>query len=153
MVVGGTVFFDESTWPVVIMRCAPVLSKDSARDVIDGVERLLSRRDRYALIIDTTPVKAMPDAAWRKAITDWANDPETYRKSAKYGLGTALIMLSPMVRGIFTAISWIVKHPTPQYAAADMADAVSWCCEQLVRAGVPRSRALIELQESQRMAR
>ncbi len=147
---GGTVAFDESTWPVVIMRCPVSLSKDSPREIVHGLERILSRRDRFVLLIDTTLVKAIPDAAWRKALSDWANDPDTQRKTGRYSLGTALIMPSPMVRGIFTAISWVVKHPSPQYAARNMADAVSWCCEQVARAGVPRSRALIELERSQR---
>jgi hypothetical protein len=147
----GTVSFDESAWPVVVMRCPVSFSKDSPHDIIDGFERMMSRNDHFAVIIDATPVKTIPNAAWRKTITDWANAPHTQRKTARYSVGTVMIMPSPLARGIYTAISWVVKHTSPQYAAANMADAVSWCCERLIVAGVPRSRALVELQRSQRL--
>jgi hypothetical protein len=66
-------------------------------------------------------------------------------------VGTVMIVRSSVVRGAYTALSWIVKHTSPQYAAPDMADAVSWCCKQPERAGIPRSSALVELQRSQRL--
>jgi hypothetical protein len=147
----GLLTFDESAWPILVMTCPQRVSKESAADVTARLDRYLSRKDRFAIIVDSSAVKAVPDAAWRKHITDWAGDPKTFHKSQQYTVGTALIMLSPLARGIYTAIGWVMKHPTPQHAARDMADAVSWCCEQLTRAGVPRSRRLIELQQSLRM--
>jgi hypothetical protein len=148
---GGTASFDESAWPVVVMRCPDIFSKDSVHDVVAGFEHMMSRDDYFALIIDTLPLKAIPDASWRKVITVWANHPHTQRKTGRYSVGTVMIMRSSVVRGAYTALSWVVKHTSPQYAAPDMADAVSWCCKQLERAGVPRSRALVELQRSQRL--
>jgi hypothetical protein len=90
----------------------------------------------------------VPDAAWRKAITSWANDPDVRFKTERYNVGTALIMPSPLSRGIYTALQWIWKPASPQHAARTMVEAVTWCSEKLVKAGVPRSRTLIELAQS-----
>jgi hypothetical protein len=145
---GSRVTFDESAWPVVILNSPPVFSKDSTADIIAGFDHILSRKDHFALVVDTRPVKAMPSAAWRRTLTQWANDPHTQRRTTRYSVGTSLVITSPLARGIYTALSWFVKHTSPQHAAATMAASVAWCCEQLARAGVPRSRALVELQES-----
>jgi hypothetical protein len=145
---GGRFTFDESAWPVVILNSPPILSRESSADIISGFDRILSRKDHFALIVDTRPVKAMPDAAWRKTITEWANDPHTQRRTSRYSVGTSIVITSPLARGVYTALSWFVKHTSPQHSAPSMAASVAWCCEQLSRAGVPRSRALVELQES-----
>jgi hypothetical protein len=145
---GGRLTFDESAWPVVILESPPIFSRDSPADIIAGFDHILSRKDRFALIVDTRPVETMPNAAWRKTITEWANDPQTQRRTSRYSVGTSLVITSPLARGIYTALSWFVKHTSPQHSAPNMAASVAWCCEQLTRAGVPRSRALVELQES-----
>jgi hypothetical protein len=145
---GGRVTFDESAWPVVVLNSPPIFSSESSADIIAGFDHILSRKDPFALVVDTRPVKAMPNAAWRKKITEWANAPHTQRRTSRYSVGTSLVITSPLARGIYTALSWFVKHTSPQHFAPSMAASVAWCCEQLSRAGVPRSRALVELQAS-----
>jgi hypothetical protein len=152
MVADGTLTFDESAWPLVVSVCPASLAKDSAVAIADEFERILAKKDRFALIVDTTPVKSVPDAAWRKAITAWANDPEIRLKTERYNVGTALIMPSPLSRGIYTALGWIWKPASPQHASSTMADAVGWCSDALVNAGVPRSRKLLELEQSLKLA-
>jgi hypothetical protein len=153
MVTGGTLIFDESAWPLVVTVCPESLARDSAVAIADGFERILAKKEPFALIVDTTPVKSVPDAAWRKAITAWANDREVRFKTERYNVGTALIMPSPLSRGIYTALQWIWKPASPQQAAPTMADAVNWCCEKLVKGGVPRSPKLIELARSLKVGR
>jgi hypothetical protein len=148
MVTGGSLTFDETAWPLVVTVCPESLAKDSAIAIADEFERILTKKERFALIVDTTPVKSVPDAGWRKAITAWANDPDVRFKTERYNVGTALIMPSPLSRGIYTALQWIWKPASPQQATPTRADAVIWCCEKLVKAGVPRSPKLIELAQS-----
>jgi hypothetical protein len=144
----GTLTFDESAWPLVVLVCPESLLKDSAISIAREFERILARKERFVLIVDTTPVKSVPDAAWRKSISDWANDPEIRRKTERLNVGTALIMPSPLSRGIYTALGWLWKPASPQHASPTMVDAVAYCCDMLVKAGVPRSRKLIELEQS-----
>ena len=146
MVDGGTLTFDESAWPLVVALCPESFAKDSALAIADGFERILAKKERFVLIVDTTPVKSMPDAAWRKAIAAWANDPGVRFNTERYNVGTAMIMPSPLARGIYTALQWIWKPASPQQTTPTMASAVGWCCDALVKAGVPRSRKLLELQ-------
>jgi hypothetical protein len=152
MVTGESLTFDESAWPLVVTVCPPSLARDSAAAIASEFERILARKEPFAVIVDTTPVKSVPDAAWRKEIGTWANDPEIRKKTERYNVGSALIMPSPLSRGIYTALGWIWKPASPQHAAATMSDAVLWCCDMLVKAGVPRSRKLLELERSLNLA-
>jgi hypothetical protein len=144
----GTVSFDESAWPVVILNSPATFSDESPADIVAGFDRILARSDHFALIVDTRPVKALPNAAWRKTVADWANHPRTQRRTGRYSVGTVMIFTSPLARGLYTALSWIVHHTSPQHSSADIGEAVVWSCEQLANKGVPRSRALVDLQRS-----
>jgi hypothetical protein len=123
-------------------------AKDSLAPFIATFEEIHARGERFALVIDTRPLKTMPSATWRKELTDWTNNPRVQRNSGRFNVGAAIILTSVLARGIYTALLWVWKPPSPQFAAATMAEAVDWCCDRLAEAGVPRSPKLIELHQS-----
>jgi hypothetical protein len=148
MAEAGCLSFDEDAWPLITATCPESLGKESVDHLVVFFERIHAKKELFALIIDTRPVKAMPSATWRKDIVRWAGDPRVQANSERYNVGTAVVLTSTFTRGIFTALGWIWKPASPIAPLPAMVDAVAWCCAALARKGAPRSPRLIELQRS-----
>jgi hypothetical protein len=143
------IVFDSDTWPLVVLRCPAHVGDGSLEPLIDEFEACHAKRRRFALLVDATAMQSMPSAKWRKGLTDWANDPRVREDTRRCSVGTALLLASPLVRGVYTALLWLWKPPTPHFVTATMGAGVEWCCERLTLAEVPLGPAL----EAQRPVR
>lgn len=138
----GLVTFDTEAWPLVVLRCPARFADDSLEPLIADFEECHSQRRQFALLVDTRPARSMPNAKWRKGITDWANEPRVLLETRRYSVGTALLFSSALARGAYTALLWFWKPPTPHFPAPTMAVGVEWCCQMLTRSGVALGAAL-----------
>jgi hypothetical protein len=138
----GMFVFDRGAWPLVVLRCPARVEEGSLAPLIDDFEACHAQGHRFALLVDATAMQNMPSARWRRGLTDWANDPRVLAETRRYSVGTALLIASPLARGVYTALLWLWKPPTPHYAAATMSAAIEWCCQRLTLAAVPLGAAL-----------
>jgi hypothetical protein len=134
--------FDTDAWPLVVLRCPARIGERSLAPLIEEFEACHARGRRFALVVDATAMQGMPSARWRRGLTDWANDPRVLAETRRYSVGTALLIASPLARGVYTALLWLWKPPTPHYVAATMSAAIEWCCQRLTLAAVPLGTAL-----------
>jgi hypothetical protein len=141
----GGLRFDHAAWPLVIATCPEAFSEDSVRSLTGGFEECHARRSPFGLVVDTRPTKQLPSAKWRRDLSTWLNDPKIRRNTQQYNVGCSIIFVSALVRGAYTAINWLWKPPSPQFAVDEMSEAVDWCCEALTKAGVPLGTRLTEL--------
>jgi hypothetical protein len=144
----GTVLFDDSAWPLLIVICPVRFAKDSVGTLVDGFERIHARAERFASIIDARATLSMPDPAWRKKLLAWVNDPRVRTNTQQLNIGSAMIMSSVLVRGTYTALTWMWKPASPQAAFATFEEGIRWCYDELTRARVPKSARLIELRRA-----
>jgi hypothetical protein len=56
---------------------------------------------------------------------------------ARHSVGVALVIPSPMIRGVLKAILWIEPMPQPHKLCAGEAEAVAWLKERLAAAKAP----------------
>jgi hypothetical protein len=140
--------FDERNWPLIIATCAERLEDASVRQLTSFFEGIHARKELFALMVDTRPVKTMPSARWRKELSAWSSDARVQLNTARYNVATAVVISSAFARGVYTALGWMWKPASPTSPMATVAMAIDWCCDHLGRAGVARSATLIELQRS-----
>jgi hypothetical protein len=115
-------------------------SRAGLSQLFEGFEVQFARKQQYAVIIDASRITQAPDAAWRRELNDWqsAHAAETRRCN----VGAALLITSPMVRGVMTAIEWLYPPITPRTYSATMLQAIDWCIGRLRERAIPISPGL-----------
>ena len=94
-----------------------------ARDVwVDRVHYV------FAWVIDLTNVTKAP-ATQRKALAEHLKGCEAF--SERWNAGSALIVPSPWLRGVVTAVFWISPPKYPTEVFSDAAEAEDWAKRQL----------------------
>jgi hypothetical protein len=139
---------DEDAWPLVIVTVPARPTVESIDTLTDYFERCFARQRRFSLIIDTRAVHSIPDARWRKHLTDAISVPSFRERERLFNVGSATILASAPVRATLTALNWVWRAASPQFAAPDMPSAVEWCVAQLNAAGVPLGDRLRDLRAS-----
>jgi hypothetical protein len=141
---------DDRAWPLVITTSPPAPGPESIDTLVAYFDVCFQRRERFALVTDSRQVVTMPDAIWRKRLADWMNEPTFRQRSARYNVGSAVVLTSGPVRATLTAVTWLWKPPTPQHYCSSMDDAVAWCVGKLEAAGIAINAPIRALQASLR---
>jgi hypothetical protein len=144
----GVIKLDDSAWPLVVGVCPENIRDASIPPLIAFFDRVHAKKERFATVIDTRPLKTMPSAKWRRDITSWASDPTTEAASYRFNVGTAIVISSALARGVFVALGWLRKPASPVHAHGSMSEATEWCTDLLWRAGVPLSAKVRVFRES-----
>lgn len=127
--------FDDSLYPLVVVRTPARFHDDDFVGLFRRFEANFARRERYALLLDTTPVSHVPTATQRALISDW--EKAHVADTRRWNVGTALVVTSALVRGVLTALAWAVPDETPRVHVKTEAEAAEWCTRRLDEAGVP----------------
>jgi hypothetical protein len=139
---------DDSAWPLAIVTMPGAVNMESIDAIAAFFAGCFARQGKFALVIDTRPVHSIPDAMWRKRLTELINEPSFRAKERRFNVGSATILTSVPVRATMTALHWVWKPASPQYYPADMRAAVEWCAKQLTDAHVPLGDPLLQLRAS-----
>jgi len=133
----------DAAFPIVVMRVPVALDGPAIRSMFDGMDRVLHREARFALIVDTRALKRFPTAVERSSIAEWMKARSF--AEARYNLGNAVVLSSPTARAVLTAIQWVRRPITAHGYMATMNEAIDWCCERLAKAGLPLPSGLSAL--------
>jgi hypothetical protein len=144
----GDLRFDRENWPLVVLTLTEAMSAASVGQIAAYFHMLFARKEPFALLVDTTPIKTMPSATWRRELTDWTGNADVQANSKRYNVGTAVVLSSSFARGAFIAIGWLWKPASPVSAFGTTREAVDWCSDQCERANLARSPKLFALQRS-----
>ena len=126
---------DDRSWPFVISVIPPDPTEEFFRPYFAKQMEILERKQRWVHLVDVRPVIKLPDAKVRNLIAE--NTKRMDPLTAKYNVGTALVMKSSLARGVLTAIHWLSP---PAYRFATVAtpqQGVEFLHECLSRAGLP----------------
>lgn len=88
---------------------------------IAGLRRSLTTEPRPITMLTVTHEAVPPNAAERKLLADLLRS-----GAADRVLAHALVTDSALVRGVLTALDWLVKKPFKETAFADPREAVRW---------------------------
>lgn len=122
-------------WPFVITVLPATLSEDFTTRYFAKQAEFLQRAQPWVHLVDIRPLCRIPDARIRALIGEHTKRLE--HLSARYNRGTALVLESPLARGVLTAIHWI-SPPTYRFASvATPAEGVEYLRTELRESGIP----------------
>jgi hypothetical protein len=124
---GVGIEFDASMWPLVLVTLPPKLQVDDITYLQQSYEHVFAAPTRHALIVDTTTLESIPDAALRRRMKEFEDGRRPIIRERN--IGSAIVLSSSLTRGAFTALRWISPQPAPNKAFANVRDAARWCIE------------------------
>jgi hypothetical protein len=128
--------FVDSAWPLLVVQLPAVMGMTAIRSLIDGYGVQLGKNERFAHVVDCSLVSKFPGASERKLLIDWLGDETRIQTERRLTLGTAVVLTSGPMRAFVSAINWVRRPNTPQTWTATQPEAIQWCCDRLVEAGI-----------------
>ena len=130
---GVELVFDVSMWPLAVITMPPVTTIADITYMQDCYEHLFAAPDRHALIVDSTTIVRVPDAAMRRDLKAFE---DSRREAARAkNIGSAVVIQNALVRGAYTALRWISPQPAPNRAFGTVEEAARWCIEGIESEG------------------
>ena len=114
-------------WPLVLVEFTGEQTAEDFRGYLQALVGLLDRRERFVMFTDSGDSFGIPAGARAelgKIIEDRTDDFERYLQ------GHAVLIRSPLQRGIFTALNWITSMPGSVRAFGKRRDALDWLRER-----------------------
>lgn len=121
--------YDESRWPLVSVCLPQAELNDQEFDAfLDKLDGLFLRMQRFAVLLDARVAPALAPRR-RKAVATRANAAQERHPGLMVGF--AVVLSSPVQRGVFTAIHWLLRRSDNTRAHATLAEAEAWLLERL----------------------
>lgn len=125
---------DLSRQPLFVVTFDGVSTDAEFRAYLDETTRIMiTRKSPTVTIVDSRGSSRVPPSQ-RKMQADWIN--QYSNLLAKWSLGTAFVIDSPLVRGALTAIFWLQRLPMEYVVVGTRAEAERWAAERLRSVGL-----------------
>lgn len=131
--VGVGIDFDVSMWPLVQVTMPATIEVADIAYLQHSYEHVFAAPTRHALIVDTTTIEKVPDAALRRKMKEFEDGRRPIIQDKN--IGSAIVLSNALVRGAYTALRWISPQPAPNKAFSNVRDAARWCIEGIVADG------------------
>jgi len=131
--VGVGIDFDVSMWPLVQVTMPAAIEVADIAYLQQSYEHVFAAPTRHALIVDTTTIEKVPDAALRRKMKEFEDGRRPIIRDKN--IGSAIVLSNALVRGAYTALRWISPQPAPNKAFSNLRDAARWCIEGIVADG------------------
>jgi hypothetical protein len=138
---------EDGAWPILVIRFPVVVSAETVQSMLRAIERAYARKQRFAVIVDTTPVSKFPAAPARQVLSDWVADGQRAERERAWTVTTVVVLESGPLRALTAAINLMRKPVSPQHWTATFGDAVEWARRCLIAEGAklpPGAEALYE---------
>jgi hypothetical protein len=126
------VVFDDSLWPLLILRYPAAQSDVEYEESLNRLSGFVLRRQPYFSIIDTSLI-GTPNSTQRQRQVEW--DRSHHELVRTWGRGTAFIVTSPFVRVAMSLYFHVRPLGVPHVIVADMGSALTWMVSQMERTG------------------
>ena len=128
---GVRVAIDESKWPrVYAIWPGQALADEEFEEMVLAMSALHQRGERYVVIHDARRAQRPTPKQRAFAATQQKLDAD---KSARLLAGVAMVVSSPLIASVVTAINWISPPPYPQKIFSSLDAAEAWAAEQLAK--------------------
>lgn len=124
---------DESGWPLVEAHWQGTLTEDELTLALGHIDRWLSRKQRFGLVLDTRGAAGMSPEARGRLV---AHMKESASLTSKY-LVQATVVDSVLQRTLFYAVNLLFPNPFPAKVFAEVEPARAWVVEMLAERREP----------------
>lgn len=119
-------------WPIVIHTTEGSPTDVEVDAFIRAAEQILSRRERHAVIFDSSRATSAT-AYMRRRSAEWLRENEATLK--EYCVGTALVFSSAAMRFVMSTAMLIQPPATPYQVCGTLDEALRWARMQIALAG------------------
>jgi hypothetical protein len=126
--------FETKYFPLVVVQAPEAIDEDGIRDMFARFDELYKARKRFVTVMDCTNTRELPSPKLRKLLSELSQ--ASSGDARQWGLGTAMVVTSPVIRGLFTAVMWVAPSPTPTVNVATLREGIDWGLEKLQAAGI-----------------
>jgi hypothetical protein len=125
---------DDSRWPLVVFTAVGSQTEDEFEAYLADCDLLLRRREPHGVIFDgrrSTPI----GPKLRQRMVAWLSRNDSLLRV--YILANAMVMATPLQRGVFRAILWMRPLPFPYSVETTLEGARQFVCARLEARGCP----------------
>jgi len=122
---------DDRLWPLVIFRFRFRPSMDELERYLARQEEMLARKQPMISLVQAEQAKLWETPVLRRQ-AEWIKEHEALLR--QYSLGVAMVMQSPIVRGMLKAILWIQPMPQPYTVCSTVEEGLRWLRERVASA-------------------
>jgi hypothetical protein len=134
MMISPMIDIDERHWPLVIYRFRGEVSLTELNAYLVRQDELLARHQPTASLVLAEEIKLWATPVLRRQ-ADWIKQNQELLR--RHSVGAALVLQSPIVRGMLKAILWMQPMPQPHAVCATVDDGLAWLRERVRRANLP----------------
>lgn len=128
--------FDDSRWPLLHLWLPGTLPAHGHEACLDTLTGYLRRGERFLLLVDLSRIGLVPiEQRWRQV--EWLEEHEHALRERV--LGTAVILVSPLVRLSLSTILFFKPLPVPLATFPHLATAEAWAATRLQEAGLTQA--------------
>jgi hypothetical protein len=132
----SAITFDDSLWPLLVVRFSGTPTNQQFEDYLATRQMYLDRREKHALIYDTVRFNVLTNEQRQRQI-NWLR--ERTKLMQDTSLGSALVIVSPVMRLTLSIVLQFSQAKTPTYAARSLPEAARWAAGRLEDAGLVKA--------------
>ncbi|HYO73794.1 MAG TPA: hypothetical protein VEU33_47785 [Archangium sp.] len=128
--------FDDSRWPLLHLWLPGTLPSHGQEACLTTLADYLGRGEKFFLLVDLSRIGLVPiEQRWRQV--EWLEQHE--RALRERVVGSAIILVSPIVRLSLSAILFFKPLPVPLATFPHLTAAEAWAAERLQEAGLTQA--------------
>jgi hypothetical protein len=129
----SVIVIDDRHWPLVLYRFSGSVSLSELDDYLRRQDAMLARKQLTGSIVLTGNVKMWELPVLRRQ-ADWIKANADLLR--RYSVGVAMVIQSPLVRGMLKALLWMQPMPQPHILCSDAAEGLRWLRARFLTANV-----------------
>jgi hypothetical protein len=114
---------DADRWPLVVFRFSHEVTLSQLEAYLARQEEMLLRRERSASLVIVESLRMWEPAVVKRQAA-WIK--EHHDELRRASIGVALVMTSPLARGILKAVLWMQPMPQPHKVCSSVEEALRW---------------------------
>jgi stage II sporulation SpoAA-like protein len=133
MLPDSSVTFDDSRWPLRIVRFVGTLTPRQYEHYLETITTSLRRRERYLSVTDLTR-GGLPTPEQRQRQVLWMQEHAGLMREVV--LGMAFVITSPIIRLSVSTVMHFKPLPVPYFITAQEVEAVGWASARIEEQGL-----------------
>jgi len=129
----SSVTFDDSRWPLRIIRFVGTLTPRQYEQYLETATASLRQREKYLCVADLSR-GGLPTAEQRQRYVQWMQENE--ERIRERVLGMAFIVTSPIIQLSLSTMMHLKPLPVPYIVTAQEVEAVGWASARIEEQGL-----------------
>jgi hypothetical protein len=133
MLSAPAITFDESLWPLQLVRFVGSFTPQQYEDYLAQLLATLQRGEMFIHLPDLTQLAASTSEQRRRQ-AEWLREHESLMRERMLGL--AFVITSPAIRLALSTIFFFKPPPVPYFVAPNLPEAAAWAAQRFEDAGL-----------------